>query len=364
MRMMRNSVATPTIIFATALALSASSAGAETWPQRTVHVIVPFAAGGDAPLRAFAEPLAKRWKQPIIIENRPGAEGMIGVAAFIGIHDDHTLLYYSAAAISTFPVTHQKLPYDPTRDVVPISSVVDGSVVITASESLKVNSLAELVTFARAQPGKLNYYPANGGSFSILLPGFVKSESLDMVQVSYRDTSLAVQDIATGRIHVMMSTLPFMLPLARAGKVRLIAVTNNNRAAIAPDIPTAVEAGYPQLAFEGLQGFFWPPRHTRRAAGPYCRRCPRGGDRSRRCRPTRRGRILCPRQYASPIRRRDRGATRQNGIDREIARHQADTMNAASGRGAIETADATLFSPRAGGVRPALATANRNWERQ
>ena len=114
------------------------------------------------------------------------------------------------------------------------------------------------MALARAQPGKLNYYAFNGGSFAILLPGFVKSAGLDMVQVSYRDGSLGIQDLVAGRIHVMMSSLLTALPLAQAGKVRLLAVTNKNRAAIAPEVPTAIEAGYSQLEFEGLQGFFGP----------------------------------------------------------------------------------------------------------
>ena len=91
-----------------------------------------------------------------------------------------------------------------------------------------------------------------------MLPGFVKSAGLDMVQVSYRDSSLGIQDLIAGRVHVMMSSLLTSLPLAQAGKVRLLAVTNKKRAAIAPEVPTAIEAGYPQLEFEGLQGFFGP----------------------------------------------------------------------------------------------------------
>jgi tripartite-type tricarboxylate transporter receptor subunit TctC len=153
---------------------------------------------------------------------------------------------------------HATLPYDPARDIVPISSAADAAISVTVSESLNINSLDALVALARAQPGKLNYLPLNGGSFAILLPGFVKSAGLDMVQVSYRDTGLAIQDLAAGRIHVMMSSLLISLPLVRAGKIRLLAVTNKNRAAIAPEVPTAIEAGYPQLEFEGLQGFFGP----------------------------------------------------------------------------------------------------------
>jgi tripartite-type tricarboxylate transporter receptor subunit TctC len=233
-------------------------AGADSWPQRTVRLIVPFAAGSDPAARAFAEQLAKRWKQPVVIENRPGAEGMIGVAAFTSMKDDHTLFYFSAAPITTFPLLHATLPYDPARDIVPISSAAEPVISVAASESLNTNSLDALVALARAQPGKLNYYAFNGGSFAILLPGFVKSAGLDMVQVSYRDSSLGIQDLVAGRIHVMMSSLLTSLPLAQAGKVRLLAVTNKKRAAIAPAVPTTNEAGYPQLEFEGLQGFFGP----------------------------------------------------------------------------------------------------------
>jgi tripartite-type tricarboxylate transporter receptor subunit TctC len=183
---------------------------------------------------------------------------MIGVAAFAGLHDDHTLFYYSAAAISTLPLTHRKLPYDPDRDILPISSAVDAFITIASPVSSKIASLAELVASARAQPGKLNYFPTNGGSFAILLPGFVKSEGLDMVQVNYREASLGIQDLVAGRIDVMMSSLFASLPLLRSGKVRLLAVTNKSRAPISPETPTAIECGYPQLAFDGLQGFFGP----------------------------------------------------------------------------------------------------------
>jgi len=211
---------------AIALLPSKSLAGADSWPQRTVRVIVPFAAGSDPAARAFAEQLAKRWKQPVVIENRPGAEGMIGVSTFTSAKDDHTLFYYSAAPITTFPLLHARLPYDPARDLVPISSAAEPVIAVAATESLKTGSLDALVAAARAQPGKLNYYAFNGGSFAILLPGFAKSAGLDMVQVTYRDSSLGIQDLIAGRIHLMMASLMTSLPLAQSGKVRLLAVTN------------------------------------------------------------------------------------------------------------------------------------------
>ncbi len=123
---------------------------------------------------------------------------------------------------------------------------------------MNIASLADLVQSARAQPGKLSYFPTNGGSFSILLPGFVKSEGLDMIQVNYREASLGIQDLVVGRIHLMMSGLFTTLPLQRSGKVRLLAVANRQRSPLAPDVPTVIESGYPQVAFEGLQGFFGP----------------------------------------------------------------------------------------------------------
>src|SRR5262249_57460820 len=108
------------------------------------------------------------------------------------------------------------------------------------------------------EPGKLNYYPLNGGSFMILLPAFVKSEGLDMVHVSYREASLGMQDAAAGRIHLVMTSVASSLPLVRSGKLRMLALTNRHRFPLVAEVPTAIEAGYPQLAFDGLQGFFGP----------------------------------------------------------------------------------------------------------
>src|SRR5258707_498289 len=120
---------------------SRTLAGADSWPQRTAGLMVAFGAASDPAARAFAEHLAKRWNQPVVIENRPGAEGMIGVAAFTSMKDDHVLLYFSAAPMTTFPLLHAKLPYDPARDIVPISSAAEPAISIAASESLNTNSL-------------------------------------------------------------------------------------------------------------------------------------------------------------------------------------------------------------------------------
>jgi tripartite-type tricarboxylate transporter receptor subunit TctC len=238
------------------IALSAA-VRAEPWPQRSVRLIVPFGSGSapDVAARLYAERLNARWKRPVIVENRPGAEGLIGVSNFAAQRDDHALLFSPAAPISVFPFTHDKLTYDPARDFVAISSGMDTFGSVSISASLKAGSLAEFVRLVQAQPGKFNW-SAGGGAFPTLLAGFAKTADLDMVHVSYRDQSLAIQDLSEARIHVFATTLTALLPFAKAGKIRILSVTNKRRAPIAPEVPTAVESGYPELEFEGLVGFF------------------------------------------------------------------------------------------------------------
>jgi tripartite-type tricarboxylate transporter receptor subunit TctC len=242
-----------------ALVLTAPSVRAESWPQRAVRVIVPFGAGSgpDFAARLFADRLSQRWKQPVVVENRPGADGLIGTAAFVNLRDDHVLMFSAAAPLSVLPVLQPKLPYDPARDVVPISSAADTFGAVATSTSLKAESLADLVTLARSRPGQLNYH-AVAGAFPILFASFAKSTGIEMAYVSYRETNAAVLDLAEGRIQVMLGTLPPLLPQVNAGKVRLIAVTNKTRAPITSNVPPVIEAGYPSLTYESIAGFFGP----------------------------------------------------------------------------------------------------------
>jgi tripartite-type tricarboxylate transporter receptor subunit TctC len=232
---------------------------AETWPQRPVRVIVPVGAGSGTTVaaRLFADRLGERWKQPAIIENRPGADGLIGTAAFAGMRDDHTLLYWNASVFTLYPLLQQKLPYDPRRDVVPISITTENAFVIAASHQSKIDSLAALSAAARSQPGRLNYN-AGAGEVPYLFAGFLKSAGIEMTQVPYRDAALAVQDLVEGRLDIYVPLLTQVLALAQAGKVKLIAMTGRQRLPIATDVPTAIEHGFPDGEFDGLAGFFGP----------------------------------------------------------------------------------------------------------
>jgi len=252
-------VARFTLALVMALAASTPLLAAEPWPQRPVRLIVPVGAGSgtDIAARLFAEKMAERWKQPAFIENRPGADGLIGTAAFAGMRDDHTLLYWNSSAFTLYPLLQQKLSYDPQRDIVPISIATENSFVIAASNRSRLHSLDELFVAARSQPGQLNYN-AGAGELPYLFAGFLKTAGIEMTQVPYRDFILSAQDLAEGSLDIYAAVLTTVLPLAEAGKIKLLAVTSRQRAPIAPNVPTAIEQGFPDGEFDGLTGFFGP----------------------------------------------------------------------------------------------------------
>jgi tripartite-type tricarboxylate transporter receptor subunit TctC len=230
---------------------------AADWPHRTVRLIAPVPAGSasDFSARLFAERLSQRWGQPVIVENRPGADGVIGVSAFLGSDDDHTLLYAISAVVTVLPITHEKLPYDPVRDLVPISPSSDVVLAIAATGKSSIRSLDGLVQTARAQPGKLNW-ASSPGLPPFVVGGFFKNLKMDLAFVSYRDLAPALQDLGEGRIDVFVHALSVIMPQVQSGRVRLLAVASDVRAPLAPDVPTVTEAGFPELRMDGFVGFF------------------------------------------------------------------------------------------------------------
>lgn len=241
-----------------AVALSASPSQAQQWPQRTVKFLLPLGpgAGVDVTARLFADRLSKRWNQPVVVENRPGGDGMVAITAFISAHDDHTLLFSPSGSFTAHPYLHDKVPYDP-RDISPIARVSNTMVAFGVPSSLKVATVADLITLARAEPGKLNWASATGTN-EFLFAGFLKVSGLSMAKVPYRDTVQALNDLAEGRIQMYVGALAIMRAQVQAGKVRFLAVSNRERAAAAPDVPTVKEAGFPGLGFDGLVGLFGP----------------------------------------------------------------------------------------------------------
>jgi tripartite-type tricarboxylate transporter receptor subunit TctC len=261
--MRRLSLTIPALIVSLAVAWAATSsparsqAPARSWPQRTVKLIVPISPGTatDVTARLYADKLSQLWGKPVVVENRPGPDALVAVNAFVGAHDDHTLMFSFGAPVTANPVLIKKLPYDPDHDLVPIVSASDSFLAFAVNANLKINSLQELAQRARAEPGKLNW-ASTPGMPQFAFAGLVTSAHLDMVQVSYRDFNLALQDVAEGRITAVSTGLLGLLPLEQSGKVRIIAVTSRQRAPAAPQIPTTTEAGFPGAVAEGFQGFF------------------------------------------------------------------------------------------------------------
>jgi tripartite-type tricarboxylate transporter receptor subunit TctC len=242
-----------------AVAQGFAGAAAQNYPQRAVRLILPFgpAAGTDITARMLAERLAMRWGKPVVVENRPGGDGMVAINAFTGANDDHTLLLGPTSTFTAHPYTHDKLPYDPERDLLPIATVTVIVIALSAPASLNVDSLADFVAVARARPGTLNVAAAAGNS-DLILTAFLKQMNLQVAKVPYRDIMQAPNDLAEGRIQLLMAAYAAMRPLIEAGKLKVLAVTSRQRAGIAPAIPTVAEAGFPFLGLDGLIGVFGP----------------------------------------------------------------------------------------------------------
>jgi tripartite-type tricarboxylate transporter receptor subunit TctC len=246
------------------LVLVAKPSAAQTWPQRTVKFIVTLGPGSgvDIGTRLLADRLSKRWDQPVVVENRPGGDGVVAINAFVGANDDHVLLAAPSGSFTAHPFIYKHLSYKPA-DIVPIARVSNTIIVMAAPASLEVKSVADLVAMARAQPGKLNW-AGTTGSNEFLFAAFLKNAGLSMSKVPYRNLVEAANDLATGRIQVNVTAFAIARPQFDAGKVKLLAVTNTSRAAVIPDVPTVTQAGYPDLALDGLVGFFGPPTMSER----------------------------------------------------------------------------------------------------
>jgi len=241
--------------FATAL----SPSRAEIWPERNVRIVTSFPAGtgGDISARLYAERLTLRWSKPVVVENKPGADGILAVMAVVGAHDNHTLLFTNGGPITTNAFSHDRLPYEAARDLVPISSGADVSIAVSIPASLKIDSLAAFVAFARSQPGKLNW-GATPGALDYVVPSFLKGAGLDLMHVSYREIAPALQDLAEARIHLYVSALASQLGMVNSGNIKVIAITNRERSILVPEAQTTAEAGFADLAMEGFLGFFGP----------------------------------------------------------------------------------------------------------
>jgi tripartite-type tricarboxylate transporter receptor subunit TctC len=246
------------VIGLAALAAAGATPAAESWPTRPVKFLVTLGAGSGADIgaRLFADRLSQRWGQPVVVENRPGGDALVAINAFVNAHDDHVLLFAPSGSFTAHPYLHDHLPYKPS-DLVPIVRVSNTVIVVSVPTDLHIDTLAQLVARARAEPGKLNWAGVTGTN-DFIIAGWLQKDALDMTKVPYRNPVDAAKDLGENRVQVYLPALTIVRPQVESGKAKLLAVTNTSRAPTEPNLATVVEAGEPSLSLDGLVGLFGP----------------------------------------------------------------------------------------------------------
>jgi tripartite-type tricarboxylate transporter receptor subunit TctC len=244
-----------------AVALLATPAGAQ-YPNKPVRVVVQFPAGGaaDSVLRIIAQPLAQALGQPVLVENRPGADGVIAAELVIkSLPDGYTLFMATSSAMSAVPAMRKQPPYDPVAAFTPITKIGTFSAFLFTHPSVPAKNVTELIGYIRANPGKVNYAAATtaGTMAAVQLASFAK---LDMVRVPYKGEGAATIDLMSGLVHLMIATPTNALGPAKDGRLRVLATLLPQRSPVAPDVPTMAESGVPNLSIVPWIGIFGPAK--------------------------------------------------------------------------------------------------------
>lgn len=242
--------------------LDRRQAEAQPYPARPVTIVVPFAAGGntDNIARLVAQRLGEKSGQQFIVEDRPGAAGAIA-AEFVARApaDGYTLLMSAVPQIAIVPAM-QKTQYTP-KDFAPISVIGTNPFVLAVNKDLPVRTIADLIAYVRARPGKVSYASGGVGSLNHLgMALFLKRAELEMIHVGYKGNGPAMYDVVAGNVPIILSTLPDALPHAAAGAIRIIGVSSEERVAQIPDVPTIAESGFPQFKVLTWNGLLAPSR--------------------------------------------------------------------------------------------------------
>ena len=249
-----------TRILAALAAVLLAGAAAAQYPNKPIRLIVPFPPGGAAELgaRIYAQPLGQALGQPVVIETKPGADGAIAAeAAMKAAPDGYTLFYATNTAFSWLPAVRKNPPYDPLADFTPVSLVGQFGFFIFSHPSVPANSIAELLAYIRANPGKLNY--GSGNSTSMLATAqLVQQEKLDVVHIPYKGDGPLSVDLLGGRVHFAIATPGTAAPQVKEGKLRVLATLLPSRNPLLPEAPTFAEAGLRPLSITPWGGVFGP----------------------------------------------------------------------------------------------------------
>jgi tripartite-type tricarboxylate transporter receptor subunit TctC len=255
-----------TFLSALALAslMAATTAVAQTWPAKPIRFVVPYPAGGplDTIARLLGQKVSESLKQPVIVDNKPGAGGNIG-ADFVAKSppDGYTILMGAVATHAINPTLYASIPYDPVRDFAPVTQVASTPNVLVVNPSIPAKSVREFIAYAKANPGKLNFGSGSTGSAGHLAGELFKTMAgVDMTHVPYKGAAPAMQDLIGGQIQLMFDNLASSLGQIKAGRVKALAVTTAKRTSLAPDLPTIAESGLPGFDISTWFGIFLPAR--------------------------------------------------------------------------------------------------------
>lgn len=252
------------IALACAALLATADAAAQAYPSKPIHFIVPYPAGGplDTVARLLGAKLAESMKQPVVVDNKPGAGGNIG-AEYVAksAPDGYTILMGAVATHAINPTLYAHIPYDAVKDFIPITQVASTPNVLVVNPSIPANNVREFIAYAKANPGKLNYGSGSTGSAGHLAGElFDTMAGVKMVHVPYKGAGPAMQDLIGGQIQLMFDNLASSLGQIKAGRVKALAVTTAKRTALAPDLPTISESGLPGFDISTWFGVFAPAK--------------------------------------------------------------------------------------------------------
>ena len=234
-----------------------------SYPSRTIRMIVPFAPGGasDVVARVLSVKLGEALGREIVVENRAGASGNIGMEAAAGaLPDGHTLFLGNIGTMAINPAIFREMTVNPVRDFIPVTQVADVPSILIANPGLPANSVAELVAFAKAQPGVLNFASTGSGALSRLeMEQLRRITGIDVVHIPYKGgAGPAVTGLLAGETHVMFVTLASAISLLKAGKLKPLGISTKRRIDALPNVPTMIEAGFPEMTSGAWQGVFVP----------------------------------------------------------------------------------------------------------
>jgi tripartite-type tricarboxylate transporter receptor subunit TctC len=238
------------------------NAAAQDYPNRPIRFIVTFAAGGssDVLARAVAKAMSEGLGQQMVVENRAGAGGHIGAEAVArSAPDGYTLLFGTNGTLAIGPALFTNLKYDPVKELTPVGMLHRLSSVLIVHPSVPANNLRELIDYAKSKPGALTFASAGNGSVSHLSGELLKAAAnIDLVHVPYKGGGAATADLLSGRVSMMLETIPNALPPVRTGKMKALGVTTRTRSSAAPDLPTFAESGLPGFDVASWTGLFAP----------------------------------------------------------------------------------------------------------